>query len=386
MRHLILTLDFPPIHDGGIARSMDETARGLASSGQSVRVLTRGAGDDVKRHDAVYPATVTRWWGHHWQKIHPLLLAVYLPGVGREERGAIVHTSTWEVAPSVQSRAKKYGWKVFVHAQGREVARSFATPDKLDRLKSVLQAADAILPISRHLVELACRAGALPERTHLIPPAIDARRVQGGRGDRFRARFNLGTRPLLLTLARLVDRKGQDTVIRALPAILREIPDLVYVLAGVGDYKETLQKIARDLDVEKHILFTNFVADGDIPDIYSAADVYVMASREGSETGDIEGFGITYLEASAAGLPVVAGNSGGAADAVQHGVTGILVDPTDVGAVGEAILDLFRNRERARTLGEAGKARVSREFSLEMRAARIIRVAQQVATVRSDPP
>ena len=382
MRHLILTLDFPPLHDGGVARSMDETARALAASGQSVRVLTRGRGDDVKRHDAGYPATVTRWWGHHWQRFHPFFLSLYLPRVGRAERGAVVHTSTWETAPSVQSRAKKYGWKVIVHAQGREIAASLSSPDRLGRLNAVLRSADAVLPISRHLRELVCQAGAAPERTHLISPAIDARRVQGGSGERFRARHNLGSRPMLLTLARLVDRKGQDTVLRALPEILKEIPDLVYVLAGGGDYRDELQKIAREANVEKNIVFTGFVADADVPDIYAAADAYVMVSREGRETGDIEGFGITYLEASAAGLPVIAGNSAGAKDAVEDGVTGLLVDPIDVRAVGQAIRSLFKDRDRARALGAAGKARVVRDFSLETRAARIIRVAEQLAASR----
>jgi hypothetical protein len=146
MRHLIVTLDFPPLYDGGIARSMDETARALVGAGQSVRILTRGSGAEVIAHDAGYPATVTRWWGHHWLKYFPFFLEVYLPGVGRSERGAIVHTSTWELAPSVQRRAAKYGWKVYIHAQGREIARHLPSPAGLDRLRGVLQSADAVPP------------------------------------------------------------------------------------------------------------------------------------------------------------------------------------------------------------------------------------------------
>jgi phosphatidylinositol alpha-1,6-mannosyltransferase len=379
MRHLILTLDFPPIHDGGVARSMDETARALAAAGQSVRVLTRGSGDAVAKHDASYPATVTRWWGHHWQKFHPLWLGLHLPRVGREERGAIVHTSTWEVAPSVLRRAKKYDWKVFVHAQGREVANCFSDPAKLVRLNEVLGAADAVLPISRHLAHLVRKGGAVSERVHLITPSINPKRVQGGKGERVRAVFKLGTRPVLLTLARLVDRKGQDTVIRALPAVLREVPELAYVLAGRGDYRPELERLAREQNVEKNVFFTDFVADADVPDMYAAADAYVMVSREGKESGDIEGFGITYLEASAAGLPVVAGNTAGALDAVEDGVSGILVDPTDVAAVGKALVEVLKNRDRARALGQAGKERVAREFSLESRAAKIIKVADATA-------
>lgn len=379
MRHLILTLDFPPRQDGGIARSMDETARALVAAGQSVRVLTRGSGDEVARHDASYPGTVTRWWGHHWQKLHPFYLALYLPRTGREERGAVVHTSTWETAASVQKRAATYGWKVIVHAQGREIAAPMKDPARRDRLRSVLAAADAVLPISRHVADLCREAGAAPDRVHLLTPAIDAARVQGGNGERFRARFNLGTRPVLLTLARLIDRKGQDTVIRALPDVLREIPDLAYVVAGQGDYKDRLQQIARELNVEKHVVFTDFVADAEVPDIYAAADAYVMVSREGSQAGDIEGFGITYLEASAAGLPVISGNTAGAIDAVQQDVTGLLVDPTDPAAVGGAIRAVFRDRARGRALGEAGRERVKREFTLQVRAASLVRIAESLA-------
>jgi phosphatidylinositol alpha-1,6-mannosyltransferase len=375
MRHLILTLDFPPLYDGGIARSMDETARALAGAGQSVRVLTRGKGGKVAGHDASYPASVTRFWGHHWQKFHPWLLAWHLPGVGRAEPGAIVHTSTWEVAGPVLDRAARFGWKVYVHAQGREVAGSFADPARLARMSSVLRAADAVLPISRHLAELVGRAGAAPEKIHLITPAIQAARVQGGSGERFRAKHNLGTKPVLLTLARLVDRKGQDTVIRALPAVLKEVPDLVYVLAGGGDHRGALEQLARENNVGDHVLFTGFVGDEAVPDVYAAADAYVMVSREGREAGDIEGFGITYLEASAAGLPVVAGNTAGAVDAVQDGVTGTLVPPTDVAGVGRAVASLFRDRDRARAMGKAGRERVDREFTLAGRAAKILRVS-----------
>jgi phosphatidylinositol alpha-1,6-mannosyltransferase len=180
---------------------------------------------------------------------------------------------------------------------------------------------------------------------------------------------------VLLTLARLIDRKGQDTVIRALPRVLRDVPDLVYVLAGQGSYREALEALARECGVADHVVFAGFVADADVPDVYAAADLYGMLSREGRDTGDIEGFGITYLEASAAGLPVLAGRSGGTADAVEEGVSGLLVDPESVEAVADAIVSLLRDRAKARAMGQAGRLRAERDFSLAARAAKLIRVA-----------
>jgi phosphatidylinositol alpha-1,6-mannosyltransferase len=108
-----------------------------------------------------------------------------------------------------------------------------------------------------------------------------------------------------------------------------------------------------------------------------AADAYIMVSREGREIGDIEGFGITYLEASAAGLPVIAGNSGGTVDAVVDGVTGLVVDPVDPEAVGRAVTEIFKDRPRAVALGKAGQERVRRDFSLETRAARIVAIGDK---------
>lgn len=376
MRHLILTLDFPPLQDGGVARSMDETARALAAAGESVRIVTRGRGGEVRMHDAAYPAPVTRLWGHHWQKVHPLWLRLHLPSIAKAEPGAIVHTSTWEIAPAVLRLADKAAWKLVVHAQGREIARTFTESGEQERLRSVLQAANAVLPISRHMADLAIMAGAAREKVHFIPPSVDARRVQGGNRERFRARFKLGVRPVLLTLARLIDRKGQDTVIRALPRVLREIPDLVYVLAGQGSYREALEALARECGVADHVVFAGFVSDAEVPDVYAGADLYAMVSREGRDAGDIEGFGITYLEASAAGLPVLAGRSGGTADAVEEGVSGLLVDPGSVEAVGDAIVSLLRDRSKARAMGEAGRVRAERDFSLASRAAKLIRVAK----------
>lgn len=375
MRHLLLTLDFPPLQDGGVARSMDETARALAGAGESVRILTRGRGEEVLAHDAAYPVPVTRLWGHHWQRFHPLWLRLHLPSIAKAEPGAIVHTSTWEVAPPVLRLAGKSGWKVVVHAQGREIARTFTESGEPERLRSVLQAASAVLPISRHMANLAIMAGAAREKVHFIPPSVDARRVQGGNGERFRARFKLGTRPVLLTLARLIDRKGQDTVIRALPRVLRDVPDLVYVLAGQGSYREALEGLARECGVAAHVVFAGFVADRDVPDVYAGSDLYAMVSREGQGAGDIEGFGITYLEAGAAGLPVLAGRSGGTADAVEEGVSGVLVDPGSVEAVGEAIVSLLGDRAKARAMGQAGRVRAERDFSLAARARKLIQVA-----------
>ena len=134
---------------------------------------------------------------------------------------------------------------------------------------------------------------------------------------------------IVLTLSRLVSRKGHDLVIRALPEILRAVPRALYVIAGPPNppYEERLRSLARDLGVSDALLFLGYVASDEMADLYSAADVYVMTSRTQSGDDNFEGFGITYLEANACGVPVVGADSGGVADAIADGETGYLVPP-----------------------------------------------------------
>jgi glycosyltransferase involved in cell wall biosynthesis len=353
---------------------MDETARALVDAGESVRVLTHGRGKAVRAFDRAHPARITRLPGHHWKKNADLYLRLFLPWIGRRERGAAVHAATWEVAPRVAQLAPRYGWKLIVHAQGREIARVFGSHSEASaerrRLAAVLALADLVLPISRYVFELVVRAGADEASTRVIAPAIEAERVQGGDGDAFRRAYGLGRRSVILTLARLVERKGQDAVIRALPRIVSEVPDAVYVVAGSGCDRERLEAIAREVGMPERVVFAGSIPESRVPDAYAAADVYTMVSREGSSPGDIEGFGITYLEAGATGTPVVAGCSAGARDAVDESC-GVFVNPEYTDEIADALVRLLRDPELARRLGAAGRQRVESRFSLPARAAKI---------------
>ena len=147
-----------------------------------------------------------------------------------------------------------------------------------------------------------------------------------------RARLGLTDRPVVVCVSRLVPRKGQDTLIRALPEIRRRVPDAALLIVGGGPYRATLEKLARQTGVERDVVFTGSVPSAELPAHYAAGDVYAMPCRTRNRGLDVEGLGIVYLEASATGLPVVAGDSGGAPDAVREGETGYVVRGRDVAA------------------------------------------------------
>lgn len=192
-----------------------------------------------------------------------------------------------------------------------------------------------------------------------------------------RRKWLAGDDPLLITVARLVPHKGQDTVIRALPILAREFPRLRYVMVGEGHYESQLRELATELGVEDHVIFAGAMAEEELPEAYATSTVYVGASRVDAEV-NAEGFGISFLEASSSRLPVVAGDSGGVRSAVRDGETGFVVPPDDPEATADAIALLLRDPALRARLGDAGRravethynwdrvARDTREFALDV--------------------
>lgn len=207
--------------------------------------------------------------------------------------------------------------------------------------------AAASIVLGGHGRALVLAAGAARGRVHTIPPGLD-----------------LPPRPLttpreraalIVNVARLEDRyKGFEVLVRALPLIRSRVPDATMTLVGEGPLRPSLEALARANGCDAALCCVGAVADAERDALLSAATVFAMPSRLSARSGG-EGFGIVYLEAGAYGTPVVAGNVGGALDAVVDGQTGVLVDPEDHVAVADAICGLLLDRERATRLGDGGR-------------------------------
>lgn len=202
--------------------------------------------------------------------------------------------------------------------------------------------------------EEACDVERSGARGGLRPPA-------GG----VRERYGLGGRPVILCAARLVPRKGQDTLIRALPAVRRAVPDAVLLLTGDGPHARTLRRLAADTGVADAVVLAGGQPHTAMPEHYAACDVFAMPCRTRRRGLEVEGLGIVFLEAAAAGLPVLVGDSGGAPDTVRDGETGHVVDGRDVAAVADRLVELLRDRARSRAMGEKGRAWVREAWGWE---------------------
>ncbi|MFE4534086.1 glycosyltransferase family 4 protein [Streptomyces scopuliridis] len=209
-----------------------------------------------------------------------------------------------------------------------------------------------------------------------LPPGVDDKTFHPGSGGQaVRERLGLADRPVVVCVSRLVPRKGQDTLILALPAILARVPDTVLLIVGGGPYEAALRKLAADTGVADSVRFTGAVPWSELPAHFGAGDVFAMPCRTRRGGLDVEGLGIVYLEASATGLPVIAGDSGGAPDAVLEGETGWVVrgGPPGVASAetAERVVALLLDPELRRRMGERGRDWVEEKWRWDLLASRL---------------
>jgi len=195
-----------------------------------------------------------------------------------------------------------------------------------------------------------------------IAPGIDTDHFAPVDSTDVKKSLGLTEKKVIVSVGRLVHRKGQDVLITAMPEILREIPDAHLLLIGEGPYRQYLESQVKKLQIDSHVSFIGRISYADLPRYICLGEVFAMPARSRLAGLEVEGLGIVYLEASACGLPVIAGNSGGAPDAVREGVTGVVVDGRDRQTVAQSITELLAAPERARTMGLAGRAWIIEEW------------------------
>jgi phosphatidylinositol alpha-1,6-mannosyltransferase len=250
---------------------------------------------------------------------------------------------------------------------------------------ALLGSASVLVAISRWTADLCLtilerlQIKTAPDLVRTIPLGTDPVFLQPGlvTGE-VRARYGLGERRWLLSVARLVPYKGLDTGLRVLAELRHHHPDLAYAVVGSGEQLSELQAMTRTLGLEDRVRFLTDVPDRDLPALYNCAEVYLGLSR--STDLDVEGFGISLVEASACGIPVVAARSGGIPDAVREGETGLLVDGERPELVAKAVGLLLRDRELARRLGAGGRRAVESFYNWDRVTSEMIRIGEELGS------
>ncbi len=284
--------------------------------------------------------------------------------IARYQRGeAITTVCIGELVAGgwLASACRLLGLRTVIYVHGEEISTVDGYDPDRHRRRACLHNADAVVTVSRFTQDmLVGMMGVLPAKITLIPNGVDLTRfAPRPRREDLMARYQLAGHRVLLTVGRLSARKGMDRVIDSLPALLRDMPDLIYLLVGDGSIRADLQARAEALGVRHAVVFAGAVSGGELADHYALADVFIMANRTMPD-GDTEGFGIVFLEANACGIPVIAGSAGGSVDAVTDGVNGLLVDGANPHSIVAGVTRLFADsdlRARLRTQGLAAAAR-----------------------------
>jgi phosphatidylinositol alpha-1,6-mannosyltransferase len=385
--HLLLTYDFPPI-GGGIARWMAELAKRYPAGSLVVSTGQSGDSSDV---DAGFPNRVDRlgipagrlrtiqgillwsrrvavlarstdaefiWCGNVKPAAYPAKWTMERTGV---PYGILFHGGDLLILQHQihQSAVKRTAATALLSSAAVLVANSEWTRD---RCLTVLSELELDVPEDRvRVVPL----GADPA---FFRPGLDTRDV--------RARYGLEDGRWMVSVARLTRHKGIDTALKALARLRPRYPDLRYAVVGSGEEHESLEAEARELGVADRVRFLTDVPDRDLPALYNCAEIYLGVSRLMAQR--VEGFGISLAEASACGIPVIAGRSGGIPAAVRDGETGVLVDADGVDPVVEAVSGLLGDAARRARLGAAGRRAVESHYNWDRVTADLRRIGHEL--------
>ena len=371
-RQLLLTYDFPPL-GGGIARMMGELAMRYPPGSLVVSTgrCPGSAAVDAAMTNRVHRASID---SRRLRTVQGLLVwSRQARALARDFDPGFVWCGNLKPAgfPAawIQRRAgTPYG--IFLH--GSELLllqhRIRYSPRKRIAAAYALRHAAVLVCVSDWTRKLCLQVldemGFRPDQAEVrtLPLGTDPDRFVPGLDPRdVRARYALGERPWLLTVARLAVHKGIDTGIEVLAALRDSHPDLEYVVVGHGAKQGELETLARQRGVADRVRFLTTVADADLPALYNGAALYLGLSRP--EELLIEGFGISLTEASACGIPVLGGRAGGIPDAVRDGETGLLVDSTDPVAVLAAVRSLLADPALRARLGQAGRRAVESHYN-----------------------
>ncbi|MFD9965799.1 glycosyltransferase family 4 protein [Amycolatopsis sp. NPDC058986] len=384
LRTLLVTNDFPP-RPGGIQNYLNSLATRLPADDLVVYAPSwESSTGSHTEFDAEAPFEVVR---------HPTSLMLPTPDVLRRakqimrarECEAVWFGAAAPLALLGHPLRRAGARRVLASTHGHEVGWSML-PGSRQALRRIGDTVDVVTYVSKYTRRRFAAAFGPMAGLELLPSGVDTAlyKPDPAAREEIRARYGLGDRPTVVCVSRLVPRKGQDMLVCLLPELRKRIPGAALLLVGGGPYRKRLTQAAEALGVADDVVFTGSVPWAELPAHYNAGDVFAMPARTRGKGLDVEGLGIVYLEASATGLPVVAGSSGGAPEAVLDEVTGHVVDGRDGGQLLETLAALLADPVRARRMGVAGREWVAENWRWDTMAGRLSGLldGEPVAAVR----
>ena len=355
---------------GGSQTYAQEVASNLTALGQTVVFLTRTQ-PGYEDFDAQLPFEVIR------RRSKVDLGILFFKKLRAERYDAVFVTHRADFAALANTASRLLDKPYFISVYGGEILHDF----RARSVKRNFAAARAVVAISNYTKTLLTGLGVNEKKIHVIPCGTDPQRFRPDiDGSEIRRKFGIEDRKVILSVSRLVERKGNANVIAALPGIREQIPNAHYLIVGTGPEKDNLQARVKELQLSDAVSFAGYVDESELPSYYASCDVFVMPSFAAHQGENVEGFGIAYLEANSCGKPVIGGRTGGVPDAIAEHKTGLLVDPLDVGDIQKAVIEILGNEEKARAMGLAGRKRVETEYNWRSISEKILELLERFST------
>lgn len=368
---LLFTLEYPP-YKGGVANYYGNMITHWPSN--NIYILTNKNRGEQALNAVYYRTLVSNY-------ILPKWLPAFLHLARTIKKHNIEHVIVGHILPLgtvtlFLSKVLKFKYTVVLH--GMDAAWALKKKRKRQMAQKILKQAQHIICANSHVNRVI---------TEILPPENDAKihvinpgitdtppEVTDAEIEEIKKEYGVHDKFLLLSVGRLVARKGFQQVIKAFPHISKNIDTVVYVIAGTGPFENQLkQEVSQlDPDLQSKIIFLGSIADKEKWKWLKACDIFIMPSM--NFDGDFEGFGIVYLEANIMGKPVIAGEEGGVTDAVEHKTNGLVVDPRNPDNIAQAVHHLTIDKELREKLGRQGKQRANNNFDWEKQISKIFRI------------
>lgn len=375
MNLLLVTQDFPP-KTGGIETYSLELGKRFYQHVEKFAVIAPSH-PEASMTDSSLPYKV--WRLPIKDSLLPLVAPIGLLKIMGNSRFDTVFHAQWQTAIASVLTRKLTGYpkKIFVAAHGRELLiEPFAGRKKrggqvLHRYrKKLFGLVDGLFPVSQYTADLLKDDGVSVEKINVINNGTDPNFFSPRETKTLSEQLGVQNKKVILSLCRLVPRKGMDSVLYALKEIVKENTDVVYLIGGSGPDANRLKKIRNKLGLQDYVTFLGRIPEEELPYYYSMADVFVMPAK--NDPPDVEGFGIVFLEANACETPVIGSRTGGIPDAIVDGKTGLLVDEDNIEELTSAIRNLITDVNLAHQMGKAGRERILSDINWDTSAEHIL--------------
>ena len=380
-KSLLVSLEFPPQH-GGVGNYYYHVCKHLPAG--SIVVLAPTSAQ-APAFDVKQPFTIIReprlnrlltpsrlilvnWW-RQWRVYRAIRQSIKVHRVTLLHVGHVLPLGTIAL---LLKRWRKLPYLLYAH--GLDILLPQRSVRKKALLKRIIRQAHGLVSNSNFTREALLKLGGRADTIAVVYPCpnLTDTRVPVDRLEHLRRTHRLDGKRVILTVGRLVERKGHDQIIRALPAVRKRVPNATYLVVGNGPYRHRLQQLVNQYRLGEHVTFLDRVDETQLAACFEVCDVFAMPSRQIGP--DVEGFGMVYLEAALFGKPAIAGESGGATEAVLHNLTGLIVNPNDTAAISAALIKLLTDRAYADRLGFQAMQRVLELFTWDRQVEKLLKL------------